>query len=592
MVFSTLPGKKIINVGFIALSAFFVSFVSTADVRAKAVIEKNVDLGVIKGIVRDEKGSPISDAVVAIFRVGTSKILKQVRSASDGSFLAKIIPGTYTVLAIAEGFNASTISEVEVNRSAEINYGFKLERAGGGNTLPEKRADRDSSKWRIRAAQIRRSIYQLKNGAAPVDESEVDDRETTAHVDVEKDAGASVEDISSEDISRRQGQSVVETYFVGSDEGNYEGFNFATLQPLDENTEIILSVQTGTSRIAPSRFETTVKTRPNDNHQIRLTASVAKVGTIKDAGKQLGQISFQALDEWKVSEGIILVFGVDYSRFIGAGSDSSISPRFGLQFDAGSKTRFHTAYTMQNEERTWARAIELEDTSIFFREQTSSQPIAVEDAKPVMNKSRRLEFGVERVLDNNSNLEATAFFDGISGRGVGLASQPLDVLNDENFAPFTIAQNGKTQGVRFVYTRRFGKIFSASAGYAFGRGQKLSSEAISNPADIFENSFFQTFAAQINTDLKTGTRIKTIFRLSPDAAVFAIDPFQGRLAIYDPSLSILITQNLPNLGLPIRAEAVLDARNILDYQTGGGEQGTLRLSSQGRSLRGGISVRF
>ena len=47
-------------------------------------------LGVIKGIVRDNAGSPIADATVAIFRVGTSKLLKQVRSASDGSFLAKI----------------------------------------------------------------------------------------------------------------------------------------------------------------------------------------------------------------------------------------------------------------------------------------------------------------------------------------------------------------------------------------------------------------------------------------------------------------------------------------------------------------------
>jgi hypothetical protein len=294
-----------------------------------------------------------------------------------------------------------------------------------------------------------------------------------------------------------------------------------------------------------------------------------------------------------MNNGVILVFGFDYSRFIGAGKDFSISPRFGLQFDANAKTRLHTAYTTQNEDRTWSRALELEDSAVFFREQNALQPIAVEDEKPLMNKSRRIEFGVERVLDNNSNFEATAFFDAVSGRGVGLVSLPFEVLNSEDFTPFTVTQQGKTQGVRLVYTRRFGKIFSASAGYSFGNGQKLSTEAVSNPADVFENSFFQTFVGQMNTDLKTGTQIKTIFRFSPEATIFAIDPFQGRLAIYDPSLSVLITQSLPNWGLPIRAEAVIDARNILDSQIGvNGEQGSLQLNSNRRMLRGGISVRF
>src|SRR6476469_4493377 len=87
-------------------------------------------LGTIKGVIRDQSGSGIADATVAIFRVGTSTLLKQVKSASDGSFLAKIIPGTYTVLAVAEGFNPVTLASVEVNKTADIVYGFRLERAG------------------------------------------------------------------------------------------------------------------------------------------------------------------------------------------------------------------------------------------------------------------------------------------------------------------------------------------------------------------------------------------------------------------------------------------------------------------------------
>ena len=84
-----------------------------------------------------------------------------------------------------------------------------------------------------------------------------------------------------------------------------------------------------------------------------------------------------------------------------------------------------------------------------------------------------------------------------------------------------------------------------------------------------------------------------MLRFSPNATVFAIDPFAGRLAVYDPSLSIQVTQELPSFGLPLRAEAVLDARNLLDLQanTENGETFT-QLNAGRRSVRGGISLRF
>lgn len=264
-----------------------------------------------------------------------------------------------------------------------------------------------------------------------------------------------------------------------------------------------------------------------------------------------------------------------------------------MQFDVNAKTRFRAAYTTQAEDFTWADAIDLEDSQVLFRNQFTPRTFAVENSKPLMSKSRRLEFGVERVIDNDSNIEATGFFDAVAGRGVSLANMPFDVLNSEGFSSFTTAQNGKTQGARVVYTRRLNSIFSASAGYSFGNGQKLSAQTLSDPGDAFENGYFQNFAGQLNADLKTGTQVKTIYRLSSQATVFAIDPFQGRLAIYDPGLSVVITQALPTLGLPIRAEAVIDARNLLDSQTVViGEESSLRLNSQRRLLRGGILVRF
>ena len=557
------------------LTAIAVAIMLAPAANANITIEINSNLGIIKGIVRDDGGSPIADATVAIFRGGTSKLLKQVSSASDGSFLAKILPGTYTVLAVAQGFNPVTLLGVEVGRATEVNYGFKLERAGSGNTLPEKRLDKNSSKWRIRASQSQRSIYQNQEGKDPVVESD------TTGAEDDKNASA----------GKRRGQTVVETYFAGSKQGNYAGVNFATLVPVGNDTEIVFAGQVGKGKNAPQRFETTAKFRAAANHQIRLSSAIGKLGTLNE--RSLGQMSFQATDEWKLREGVILVLGVDYSRFVGAGNDSSLSPRLGLQFDIDAKTRFRTAFISQTEEKSWARAINLEGQSVAFTEPVSVEDLVIVNTKPKMNKSRRIEFGIERVLDNNSSVEANVFFDATLGRGVGLNSLAFDSLGGDGFSTFVANQQGKATGVRVVYSRRINGVLSTAAGYAFGSGQKLSESAVINPSNVFENDFFHSFFAQLAADLNTGTSVKTVFRLSSQATVFAIDPFRGRLAIYDPGMSVVVTQNLPTFGLPFRAEAIVDARNLFDFQTGiFGKEGSLKLDAQQRMLRGGIQVRF
>ena len=575
-----MPKNNVFKIPIALLTAMIAFFVLANEAHAEVAVNKGGGrLGVIKGVVRDNAGKPISKATVAIFRVGTAKLLKQVTASRSGRFLAKIIPGTYTILAVAQGFNPVTLKKVKVNRSSELVYGFKLERSGFGKTLPEKRPDRNSSKYRIRG-RTQRSIYQNQQGKSPIKEENVE---------------AAIGIADEEKRGKRKGQTVVETFAAKTKDGNYTAVNFATLKPIGENAEIVFVGQIGTSKAAPKRFETSFSFRPNDNHKIRLNGSIAKLGKIKlkNGRELLSQISFQALDQWKVREGVIVVLGLDYSRFLGAGRDSLVSPRIGLQYDIDRKTRVRSAFTTRAESRTWQKAIELEGSQVLFREPVAVQDIAIENDKPRMNKNRRLEFGIERILDSRSSIEANVFFDAVTGRGVGISNLPFDTLGANGFQGFVANQHGKSQGVRAVYSRRMNKIFTFSAGYAFGNGQKLSDQALVNPAGAFENSFFQTFYSELTADLKTGTSVRTILRLSPDATVFAIDPFQGRLAIYDPGLSVMVTQSLPSWGLPIDAEAILDARNLFDQRNGiGNEIGMLQLTSQKRLFRGGILVRF
>jgi hypothetical protein len=216
--------------------------------------------------VREEGGSPIVGATVAVFRLGTSQLLKQVRSAADGSFVAKILPGRYTVLAVAEGFNPVTLADVEVARAAELNYGFKLQRAGSGNTLPERRLDRNNPKWVIRSAQTSRSIYQ---------NNDTDKSTVAENVEVYESAPNGDD---AEEGAQRKNQYVAETFFGAG--GATSGVNAAAFVPVGEDLEFVVAGQAGAGRSAAQRLDVQAKFRPNDSHQIRLNGSAGRFGSL------------------------------------------------------------------------------------------------------------------------------------------------------------------------------------------------------------------------------------------------------------------------------------------------------------------------
>ena len=578
-----------------AFSLSLIAMVSLSSAGALAA-NSSKSLATITGTVRDHKGNPLAGALVSLVREGV-KTVKEAKTDREGHFVAKVLPGRYGIKAIADGFSEVVFTSIDVKASQELVYRFNLEPVGSGNTLPERRRDRDDVKWTLRSANGKRSIFNAQEGEDSAIATVTDAQAAEAAGPMESAPEIPAENDSDSKVRPR---GVVETYFANNRFAqSYVGFNFAVATPVSEDLELIFSGQTGIGD-GPERVEATTRFRLGDRHRVGLTASGVRyeapvwTNRLVDHANLHGQLSLRAVDEWIVRDGIVIVMGLDYSRFIGAGGASAFTPRFGVQFDANARTRVKAAFASAGEEDGIQSVATFENEQVVFRGQ-AARPIAYVDGQAVLERSHRLEFGVERVLDNNSSVEATAFFDTTSGRGVGLLSGPATAFSGRAGDPFIdIAnQQGSSRGMRVVYTRRLNRVWSASAGYAFGRGQQLAGSSFSSPAELFENGLFQTAALQLGAGFRTGTQVRTVLRFSPEATVFAIDPFAGRLGVYDPSLSIQVTQELPSFGLPVRAEAILDARNLLDAQisSDNGEILTF-IGNNRRSVRGGISVRF
>ena len=574
-----------------------VSFVSNDALAGSS----NRSFATITGTVRDNRGAPLAGALVSLVRVEAregAKLVKHTTTDRNGNFIAKIVPGRYEIKANATGFTEVAFNSVDVKAQQELVYRFNLEPVGYGNTLPERRRDRDDVKWTLRSAQTKRSIFQVQEGEDSAIKAATESAEQTADAATMETASETPAGTSSESRSKTHG--VVESYFASSAYGSsYVGLNFAVATPISDRVELVFAGQTGPGE-APQRLEASTRFRVNARHRVGVTAAGARFATpvwtnkLNDLSDLHGQVSLRAVDEWIVRDGIVIVMGLDYSRFIGAGGAHAFSPRFGIQYDANARTRVKAAFASGGEEDGIQSVATFEDEQVVFRSQ-AERPVAFIDGQAVLERSHRLEFGVERVLDNSSNVEATAFFDTTSGRGVGLLSGPGSAFSGRAGDAFmdVADQQGSSRGIRVVYTRRLNRVWTASAGYAFGRGQQLPAEGFSTPAELFESGMFQTGALQVAGVFRSGTQVRTVLRFSPEATVFAIDPFAGRLGVYDPSLSIQVTQELPSFGLPVRAEAILDARNLLDAQTSNENGEILTFIGNGRrSVRGGISVRF
>jgi len=569
---------------------------------APRAVEAAPALAFVSGTVKDDVGQPLAGAIVALLQAAfNGREIKSVKTDDEGRFTAAVAPGVYRLRAAADGFKP-VLARVLLDRASKLNYDFALKR---DDTLVERRGDRDDYRWIGRS--VPRHVLHL-------DEPEV----TTAQADVAADP---VTEYRPSFHGMMQFLAVNSMAGSAHDGAGFFGTNFAVSGSLGGNFEMAVIGQRGAGELAPQRLEAIATVRPSASHQITASIGYGQVAfsqrqmadtetpqsgrrsTRMAALGRLDQLSVSAEAQWQVFQPLLVIYGFDYARFVGSTTRQreSILPRLAFQYAVTPNTRVNAAITPgASQSRQSTESFNTEDIQASF--DTRAPEIAVGD-EPVIDRSRRVEFGVERLFNNGaSSLEASAFYDVISGHGIGVLALPLEASPEtqatfQQFANQVEAMNGAARGMRLMYSHRLGDHVTAGLGYSVGRGSRLSRRYLTDltPSNLFGSGFFQVATAKVDLDFteRTGTRISTVVRLSPEAVIFAIDPFAGRMSVYDPNINIYVTQDLPSFGLPLRWQALIDIRNLLN-QLNGIDDGTVQLvtAHSNRTIRGGVAFRW
>lgn len=533
--------------------------------------------GSIRGVVMDASGSPLIGAAVVVLAdtetAKEDKVIKRASTDEEGKFSAPgITPGRYRVKAEAEGFNAVELAADVKPNKVTVFDSILLRRT---TTLTDQTSLNTDSKYAART--VRGSIFHY-------DETKTDAAGSTTDPSVALTA-------RSNELHGAVNLFGQTTAGSKTDGGSFAGANFAASEQIGKDANLVVSGQLGYGDGAPRSLTALATAHAGDRHRVSVAMGYGRFTfSRQSANPRLGQFSISATDTWQVSGPVLIIYGLEVARFTEGGSGTSVLPRFGIALDAGARTRVFAAIVPGSSNDTQSK-VNLESGEIEF---SDPKPVAMNGGSPVPERSYRLEFGGEQILSDKSSLEMMAFFDTVSGHGVGLLSLPNEasqadpVLRGEE-------QSGRTRGLRVVYHRHVSKVIDGSVGYSFGEGQQLDRRGITTPGNLFSNALFHVVSAKVDANfVSTGTKVSTVLRLSPGQAMFAIDPFQGQISTYDPNISLSLTQELPSLSfIPGQWAAVIDLRNLLDQQASiTDDRQELVASRFHRLVRIGLALRF
>jgi len=210
---------------------------------------------------------------------------------------------------------------------------------------------------------------------------------------------------------------------------------------------------------------------------------------------------------------------------------------------------------------------------------------------PSLERYRHTEATISRVIDENTDVSATAFRDKSD-------TQVLFVNTPDGHRAVVIFDSSQNpgDGVRLHINRVFGR-FQGGLGYAsvagLGVRRQTSSEGISDIQNELVPQRFHLVTARFKANVDaTQTQLTAVYRWMDNFSATRLDAYDRTAEFNDPSLSLTLAQTLPTWGMvPGRGkvQAILDARNLFDRPVG---VGTTQVAQYPRLFKGGINIKF
>ncbi|MBI4852481.1 MAG: TonB-dependent receptor [Acidobacteria bacterium] len=547
-----------------AFSRWTVFFVPAIVIMMGTIVTANPSSGTISGTIKDNDDRPLVGAVIRIFNNEQETILKTTTD-KNGRFLASnLSPGNYKLKAIATGYKPIEVAKANVNPSQNTIFDLKLEKA---SSLISEEQQKDSYKYVLRR---NRTIFQWDEQEY-IAEKKPFIRESHGFVNL----------TSSKTFSRRP--------FPGSS----TSLNFALSQMINEDIELVVAGQTGLAVNSPQRLDVQTTLSQNENHTVELAIGYGQLPTLtpnaeKPITRDINQYTIRAIDKWRISGPVVLVYGFDYSHFDGAKQSNHFTPRVNLDLQVSPNDQLFAAIYSPDGADIEA-STEFETTKVDFKGPVELISLVPE---PTLETNQRYEFGYSHTFKDRSRLETALFWDKVSSRTIPILSgENVDSQPDNNLTLNTISQTGDAKGVRVVFSHPLSSNISTMVGYSFGQGQEINFSQAGQP--IVSVGYFHIFTGKVNAQLfSTGTKVSAVMRLASPNALLAIDPFQKQMRMIDPNISIYLTQTVPMFDfVPGKWEATVDARNLLDLKLGD-KQTRVAINQYWRTIRGGFSVRF
>src|SRR5262245_11330384 len=363
-------------------------------VLANSLETNAASMGTIRGFVKDAQGKPLPGAAVLVVAepdrvivpergaAEKNRIIKKANTDNEGKFVATgIVPGRYRIKAAAEGFNSVELDALVKPNKVTVFDSILLRRVG---TLAEETRRNVDSKYAARSYPG--TIFHAG-------ETDLEPKQSTEVLaTLTRETHGFLHAYSQSEIGAAPGGV-----------GALTGVNFAVSQGFGSMANLVISGQGGIGDSSPQRLEALATAHVGERHQVAVALGYGRFTlSRREAPHSLAQYTVSATDTWQVSGPVLVVYGLEASRFSSLGSSTTILPRFGFAFDAGPTTRLMGGMVPGSSSDEQSR-VSLESGEISFQQ---TKPLAVTPmGQPIADKSYRLQFGGEQILSDNSSLE-------------------------------------------------------------------------------------------------------------------------------------------------------------------------------------------